>query len=409
LGTGYVQTQVANPYIKWEAQEQWNFGLDLGFINDRINLVVDLYDKTANDMLMQLQLPTYLGSRGNSNTALQAPWGNYGTINNKGLEISLNTRNLTGDFKWETDLQLSFNKNKLVALQGTDASAIEGYGQWSDIISRTEIGGPLYEFYGYQVEGIYQSQDDIEAHLWGEIPSLYGRTQSVFVGDIKFKDIDNDGKITSNDRTSIGSPLPKFTYGINNTFSWKDFDFTFFLQGSYGNKVFNALGRDLTNLGWWTNQLQTVMDYAHLEPIDPNITYPRQITTNENTYPVNNWYDDITNVKISNPGGSMPRAGRDVYYNNQRISDRYLEDGSYLRVKNIVLGYTLPKRWAQKVKIENLRVHVNIQNLWTFTKYTGYDPEVGVNPQDANGFTFGFDQGRYPAPRLVSFGINLSF
>jgi TonB-linked SusC/RagA family outer membrane protein len=405
LGAGYKQAQIANPYVKWETQEQWNLGLDLSFISDRISLTIDAYDKTADDMLMQLQLPTYFGSRGNANSALSAPMGNYGTINNKGLEVSLSTRNFVssnrGGFEWSSDFQISFNRNKLVALSGTDASGIEGYGQWSDVVSLSQIGGPLYEFYGYIADGVYKDRADIENHLWGELPDAFDRYTTVFVGDVKYRDLNDDGKITTEDRKAIGSPLPKFTYGLSNTFGFKNFDLTVFLQGSYGNKIFNALDRDLTGMGYWSNQLQKAMGYANIVPIDEAIQYPH------NGY--SSWFEDIDNVTLSNPGTQMPRAGRSVPYNNTRISTRYIEDGSYLRVKNIVLGYTLPEKIARKIRFDSVRVYMNIQNLWTITGYSGYDPEVGINPQDATGYTFGFDQGRYPAPRVISCGINLSF
>jgi TonB-linked SusC/RagA family outer membrane protein len=412
LGNGYRQARIANPYLQWETQNQWNLGLDLGFFRDRINLTIDAYDKTANDLLMQLQLPSYFGSSGNVSSALQAPWGNYGTINNKGLEISLNTRNIdTRDFQWSSDFQISFNRNKLVALQGTEASAIKGFGQWGDEVALSPIGGSLYQFYGYIVEGVYKDKADIEAHLWGEIPENgYDRYASVFVGDIKYKDLNEDGKITTDDRTVIGSPLPDFTYGFNNSFSYKNFDLNIFIQGSYGNKIFNALDQSLTGMGYWTNQLTKVMNYANLVPIDPNKQYPIDNPyIVDPKYTINNWYEDIDNVVLSNPNTNMPRAGRSIYYDNDLNSTRYIEDGSYLRVKNIVLGYTLPKSLLNRFKIENIRVYTNIQNLWTFTKYTGYDPEVGVNPQDSEGYTFGYDFGRYPAPRTVSFGVNLTF
>ena len=408
LGTGYRMRGFANPYIKWETQEQWNLGLDLAFLNNRINLTVDLYDKTANDMLMQLQTPTYFGARGNPSSALGAPWGNYGSINNKGLEIMLSTRNIESSaFSWSSDFQISFNKNKLLSLQGTDASGLEGYGQWSDVVSRSEIGGPLYQFYGYKTDGVYTSKEDIESHLWGvDFSDGFDRYRTVFVGDIKYCDINGDGKITVEDKTNIGSPLPKFTYGFNNTFTYKDFDLTVFINGSYGNKIFNELDRKLTGMGWNSNQLQKAANFAELIPIDANKTYP---FTNSNGREINNWFEDIDNVKLANPGTNMSRAGRGLPYNNSETSDRYIEDGSYLRIRNIVFGYTLPKVLLQKIKVENVRVYANIQNLHTFTNYSGYDPEVGINQQDASGFTFGFDAGRYPAPRLISFGVNVSF
>jgi TonB-linked SusC/RagA family outer membrane protein len=406
IGIAYKQAQLANPAVKWETQEQWNFGLDLSFLNDRINLTADYYIKRANDMLMRLQLPTYFGSRGNGNSALTAPMGNFGSIENRGFEITLSTRNLTGAFTWSTDLQVSVNRNKLVSLSGTDSSGIEGYGQWSDVVSLSQIGGPLFQFYGYIAEGVYKDKADIEQHLWGEIPANgYDRYSTVFPGDMKYKDLNNDGKIDASDRTTIGNPLPKFTFGFGNTFNYKGFDLTIFLQGSVGNKVFNALGRELSSMGYWTNQLRSAMDYAKLVAIDPNKTYPIQVGDRT----IYNWFEDADNVMVSNPNTMMSRAGQGLPYNNTRISTKYIEDGSYLRINNIALGYTIPANLVKKVGLNSVRLYCNIQNLYTFTKYTGFDPEVGVNPQDATSYTFGFDMGRYPSPRTVSFGANISF
>lgn len=410
LSTGYRQSNIANPYVKWETQEQWNLGLDLGFFQDRINLVVDLYDKTSKDMLMQLQLPSYMGTRGNGSSALSSPMGNYGTINNKGLEITLNTHNLRGQFEWDTDFQISFNKNKLVALDGTASSAIEGYGQWNDVVSYSQIGESLYSFYGYIADGVYKDVEEIKTHLWGEVPEngVYNRYNTVFVGDVKFRDLNGDGKITEEDRTNIGSPLPKFTYGMTNNFRFKNFDLSIFIHGSYGNKILNYMGRDLTSMGYWSNQLETAMDYAKIAVIDATITYPRTITdSNGNPYVINNWFEDASNVIVSNSETHMPRAGRSLPYDNNRTSTRYIEDGSYLRIKNIVLGYTVPSKFTRKYKIDNLRIYANVQNLHTFTDYTGYDPEIGANPHSAN--VFGLDYGRYPSPRIYSFGLSLSF
>jgi hypothetical protein len=159
-------------------------------------------------------------------------------------------------------------------------------------------------------------------------------------------------------------------------------------------------------MGWNTNQLKIAMDYANLVPINAGKTYPFVDDYGRN---INNWFEDIDNVRLSNPETTMSRAGRGLPYNNSRTSTRYIEDGSYLRIRNIMLGYTLPKNLLRKAQIENVRVYLNMQNLWTFTKYSGYDPEVGINPQDASGNTFGYDMGRYPAPRLISFGMNISF
>jgi len=414
LGLGYRQSNIANPYIQWETQEQLNIGLDLGFFNNRIELVVDAYDKTSRNMLMPLQLPTYVGTSGNASSALAAPWGNYGTINNQGLEFSLNTKNLTGAFQWDTEMQISFNKNTLVALDGTSNASLEGYGQWTDVVSRSVIGQPLYNFYGFQVDGVYTDLDDLKSSPGTEKYPLDGisfsRTNTPYVGDLKFKDISGpegvpDGKITDHDRTSIGSPLPLFTFGFNNTMRYKNFDLNVFINGTYGNKVMNYMGRALSGMNsMWSNQLAEVVDRARLEKIDATLTYPR---TNSTGIVVNNWFDDIDNVKLANPGTKIPRAIQNDPNGNNRISDRYIEDGSYLRVKNIALGYNFSKKTIKSLHLSSLRIYANVQNVLTLTNYTGFDPEIGASPASAN--VYGLDNGRYPSPQVYSFGLNLSF
>jgi TonB-linked SusC/RagA family outer membrane protein len=409
LGMGYRQANIANPYIKWETQEQYNLGLDLGFWNDRINLTVDVYDKTSADMLMDLQLPSYMGTRGNASSALASPKGNYGEINNKGLEVNLVTRNLTGKFQWDTEFQISANRNKLVALDGTDNAHIEGYGQWSDVVTVTNVGESLYNFYGYKVVGVYKDLEDIQnSPKPAKYPSngVFNRYNTVWVGDLKFEDISGpdgvkDGIIDTYDRTNIGSPMPKFTFGFKNTFRYKNLDLTIFLNGTYGNKILNYTAINLSNMkSIWDNQLKTVTQRARLEPIDPDMVY-------DGSDGISNWYDDIANVRVTNPETKTPRAIANDPNDNDRISDRYIEDGSYLRIKNITLGYTLPSRIAGKYHLDNVRIYMNIQNLYTFTNYTGYDPEIGVSTVNQN--VYGLDNGKYPIPRIMSFGLNLSF
>ena len=408
LGMGYRPANIANTAIQWESQEQWNVGLDLGFLNDRINLVVDWYKKTSNDMLMDLQLPSYMGTQGNGSSALAAPKGNYGSIENTGVEISLNTHPLVGEFQWDSDFQISFNKNKLKSLSGTANAQIVGYGQWSDVVSVSEVGKPLYNFYGYVCDGVYKDLEDIQTSPKpAKYPAdgTFNRNNTVWVGDIKYKDLSGpngvpDGVIDEYDRTDIGSPMPDFTFGWTNSFRYKGFDLSLFINGSVGNKVMNYMSINLTHMNsLWVNQLDKINDRAKLAPIDPTIIY------SDGTQ----WYDHIENVRVINPETGLPRATLNDPNDNDRISDRYIEDGSYVRLKNITLGYTFPKKWIQKAGIENLRVYANIQNLLTITDYSGYDPEVGASTADSKGYTYGIYNGRYPSPTVYSFGLNVSF
>lgn len=405
LGMGFRPSNIPNTSIRWESQEQYNVGLDLGFFNGRLNLTVDAYYKKSDDMLMSMQLPSYMGTQGNGSSKLQAPKGNYGSIENKGLEITLDTHPVQlKNFSWDSNFQISFNKNKLLSLSDTENATLVGYGQWGDVVCVSEIGKPLYNFYGYKVEGVYKDLDDIQNSAKpAKYPSdgVFSRGNTMWVGDIKYKDVDENGIIDERDRTDLGSPLPKFTFGWTNTFRYRNLDLSIFLNGSYGNKVMNYNSLTLTHMNsTWTNQLQSVVSKrARLEPIDPTIVYADG----------SKWFDHIDNVRVKNPGTKIPHTSINDPNDNDRISDRYVEDGSFLRIKNITLGYTFPKALLNKAKIENLRVYVNIQNLYTFTKYTGYDPEVGASTQDSSGLTYGLDNGRYPSPAMYSFGLNITF
>lgn len=417
LGMGFRPANFANTAVKWESQEQWNIGLDLGFFQDRLNLTVDLYQKVSNDMLMSMQLPSYMGTQGNPSSRLEAPKGNYGSIENKGLEITLDVHPFVGDFQWDSNLQVSFNRNTLKALSGTTSASIIGYGQWSDVVCVSEVGKPLYNFYGYEVEGVYESLEDIENSprpAKYPVDGVYNRSNTVWVGDLKYKDVNEDGVIDDKDRTDIGSPLPLFTFGWNNTFRYKGFDLNIFLNGSYGNKVLNyslmhgpSGGLASMNSLWVNQNAGAIKDRAQLVPIDPDKDYSQGVEVNGVT--VWNWFDDVTNVKVANADTKTPRPTRANPNDNDRMSSRYVEDGSYLRIKNITLGYTFPKKWMNKIKFENIRVYCNIQNLYTFTKYSGYDPEVGASTQDEKGYAFGVDNGRYPSPTTYSFGVSLTF
>ena len=420
LGSSQRPANISNTGIRWEKQEQTNIGLDLSFLKGRANLTVDAYRKVSSDMLMSLNLPSYMGTLGNESSALAAPKGNYGTIENKGLEITLSGYPVqTKDFEWESNFQISFNRNKLVALDGSANAQLVGYGQWSDIVSVTEIGQSLYGFYGYEVVGVYTSIDDIQnspirstdmiatTDAEGNVTyshhdaSYYNRNTTTWVGDLKFKDVNGDGTIDERDKTNIGSPLPKFTFGWTNTFRYKNVDLSIFVNGSYGNKVlnYNMMGQGYNGLNHmssaWTNQHVSVLNHAVLAPVDGNYS--------------DGWYDDVTKVIVTNTSTLTPRPTLTDPNDNDRLSTRYLEDGSYLRIKNITLGYTFPKQMLNAANIENIRFYVNVQNLYTFTKYTGFDPEVGASTQDSTGLTFGVDNGRYPSPTTYSCGLNITF
>ena len=409
LGKSYRPSNIPNPNVQWESQEQLNVGIDLGLFHDAINLTMDWYRKESRDMLMPLQLPSYMGTSGNLSSVLSAPYGNYGTIRNTGFELTVGAHPLRGAFQWDSEMQISWNKNKLVALSGTKNAAIVGYGQWNDVISVSNVGESLYSFYGFVTDGVYKDLADLETSpKTSKYPAdgrSFERNTTPWIGDLKFKDISGpdgkpDGVIDDYDKTNIGSPMPKFTFGWTNTFKYKNFDLNIFVNGTYGNKVFNYMKMQLTHMNsLWTNQLSDVTKRAKLEPIDPTKTYAT------GSY----WYTDATNVRVANPETNIPRATLADPNDNDVISDRYIEDGSYIRLKNIALGYTFPKKVISKWGVTNLRVYMNIQNLLTITGYSGYDPEIGASTSDVNGYSYGVDNGRYPSPITYSLGLTLSF
>ena len=402
LGNGFRPGNHPNQKLTWESTNEVNIGLDAGFFGSRIELVVDLYKRTSEDMLQEAQLASYMGTEGNPAFNLSPPNINLGSIENKGYEIMLTTHNTKGDFQWNTTLTFAQNKNKMIDL-GYDGF-LRGNAQWDDEISRSENGLPLYQFYGYKVDRVFTDMEDIlDSPVQYTVDDgnnpYFDRETTVWPGDLKFVDIDGNDTIDINDRTYLGNPIPKFTMGLNNTFNYKGFELTLFLTGSYGNKIFNYLRRGLDNMqNQWDNQLGTVTERAILGPIDPTIGEGDE----EYVY-----WDDVTNVQVTNPNTMMPRAVWSDPNQNSRMSDRYIEDGSYIRIKNLSLGYTLPKSVISKAAMTNLKIYVNIQNLFTFTKYTGYDPEIGEDT--LNRFVYGLDNGRYPSPRMYTFGINVTF
>ena len=399
-GTGLLPSNTANPELQWETTYSSNLGLDVGLFNNRVELIADIYYKKTQDLLLQLPLPAYAGSSGVGATA--APTVNIGSLENKGLELTLNTVNVDSkDFLWRSNVVFSMNRNKVLSLNSETGILDETLREGSEttIVTRTAVGQPIGQFYGYKVIGRFETATDFYyRNAAGEItptplPSDVNSIgeNAMWIGDYKFADINNDGVINEQDRTYIGNPAPDFTFGIGNTFSYQGLDMTIFLSGSYGNEVVNYQRRFLENPRGNTNLLKEALGYAQLALIDPNGP------------------NDYRNVEIVGGDKYMPRiaASSASSTSNFRYSDRFVEDGSYLRIQNISLGYNLPQKFISKFGLANLKVYSNMQNVFTFTKYSGYDPEVGSINQ--NVLLTGIDNARYPSPHIYTIGINAKF
>lgn len=355
LITGFGPDNISNPNVKWESSVQFNLGLDIGFYNNRIELTADIYNKTSRDMLLPAILPATAGG-------LNPPFINIGEMRNTGIELGLVTQNYTGKFDWKTTANISFNQNEVVDLGST--GALTGLMQRVPI-TRTEEGLPIGQYFGHQVEGIFNDLEEVESSPFQEVGTR--------PGDIKFKDLNGDDVINELDKTFIGSPHPDFTVNLINDFSYKSFDFTFFLRGVYGNEVYNLLKRDLAGTGAWHNQSIEVQDRWTLDNLD----------------------------------GSEPRANGNDPNANRRVSDRFVEDGSFVRLQNVSVGYNVPVAKTKGIGISNARFYLSGQNIFTVTNYTGYDPEIGSFNQ--NPLINGVDNGRFPVARSFTFGINLNF
>lgn len=353
-----MPTVLPNPYVKWEGQEQYNVGFDLDILNNRISLIVDGYIKNTNDMLVPMSVPVTSGY-----SDVYTPSINAGKIQNKGIEATLSTKNFVGEnFKWSTDVVFSYNKNNAVDIN-SKTPIITASGGLNSTFAQIMAGYPVNVFYGYVTDGIFQNQAEVDAHAV-QMPGS-SSTTSTSPGDIRFKDLNNDGVINDKDRTIIGNPNPKFTFSLNNTFTYKNFDLTIFLQGSYGNDILNA------------NRMYTEA---------------MSVIQNQSTAVLGRWTGEGTSY-------TMPRAVFGDPNQNSRVSNRYVEDGSYIKVKNINLSYTLPKGVFGE-NLNMVKVFLSAQNLITWTKYSGFDPEVPVN---------GIDNGTYPITRIVSLGLNIGF
>lgn len=394
-GSSYLTTALGNSKVQWEKTEYSNAGLDVRLFNWKVNLTVDAYNRLTNDLLMQIPLPAYSGTAADwSPGTIGAPYANVGSVRNRGFDLHLNSTNITkGDFSWSTDFTVSHNKNKILKLN-TDGASLLGkiYGP-EQIVSETKVGGSMGDFYGYKVDGgVFATASDFENHALpanndGEELPVTPNAGGVWYGDLKFKDLNGDGIITEKDRTKLGSPIPDFQLGFGNTFKYKGLDLNIFFSASVGNEVVNELRINGEYPSTQFGFLKALKNYAQLALIDPNVA----ADIPENVY--------VTNPNTTIVGLSQLNTGN----NNQRFSDNYVEDGSFIRCKNITLGYTFPQKLLKKAHVNTLRVYATVTNAFLITKYSGMDPEVGSwNPLQA-----GIDNGFYPQARTFTFGLNL--
>lgn len=355
LITGFGPDNIANPDVRWESSFQTNVGIDLGLFKNRLEIIADYYIKKADGMLLPALIPTTAGS-------LNPPFVNIGEIENRGIELSLNTVNLNGAFTWQTSINYTRNVNEVINL-GSSGNLV-GIIQRIPV-TRTVEGQEISQFYGYQTDGIFQTQAEVAESPFQEVDTR--------AGDIKFKDLNGDGEITDEDQTFLGSPLPDFTLNMTHNFSYKGFDLNIFFQGVFGNEVLNLVRRDIEGMAGLSNQSKVVID----------------------------------RFTVTNPSNTVPRATGPDPNSNRRISDRFIEDGSFIRIKNITLGYSVPQTILRKIKLKSIRLYASAQNLKTWTDYSGYDPEVGSYNQ--NPLINGVDNGRYPIARSFTFGLNANF
>lgn len=377
LGSGFLPSNYPNPDLVWESLNQTNIGIDFTMFDSKLSASFDVYDKKSEGFLFQVPLPLYLTGGGGQYGGVSAPYSNLGTMSNKGFDLTLGyDMRSAGNFNWNASAVVSHYKNNLdeIANGIVLTQEVNTNGYQPVVVTNTTIGNPIGLFYGYKTDGLFKDQAVLNS-----APIQFGQpvgtgAGETALGDVKYVDVNGDGKIDAADKTFIGNPHPKFTYGFTNNFRYKNVDLSIFLQGSYGNDVMNLTKRaGTTNASLYDNQLVDAMDY----------------------------------YSSTNTASNNPRPIADSANNNLLISDRYVEDGSYLRIQNVTLGYSLPQDVLSKYKISRLRLYGSAQNLYTFTNYSGYDPEIGSFNQ--NVLLSGIDNGRYPVARTFLVGLNLEF
>ena len=365
LVPGIAQRRYGNNQLKWETTTQTNVGLDLGLFDERVNLTVDYFNKDTKDLLVQPKQPSVLGQAA-------APYINGGAMNNKGVEIAAGYQsNRQGTFRYEIGGNVAFIKNKLESLTGDISyisSPVNNNLSRGLELQRTSVGQPIASFYGHQVVGIFQTAEQVAA-----APTQTGKG----IGRIQYADLNGDGAVDASDRTFLGSPMPTVTFGLNLKADYKNFDLGVFFQGVSGNKIYNF------------------MKYHNDFFFDQ---------FNKSTNILNAWTPE-------NPASTVPALSTRDVNNELRPSSYFIEDGAYIRLKNVQVGYTLPANLAQKIRAQKLRVFLQGQNLATITDYTGMDPEVGMQnyTSDNRNLDMGVDRGLYPNSRTYTFGLGVTF
>jgi hypothetical protein len=398
-GTGLRPSTFTNSKLQWEETNTKNIGLNIGFLNNRFTVEADYYVKNTDNLIMSASLPWYMGTNG-SPGAVGAPLVNTGSLKTKGWNLTFITTNINNkNFRWETNLNLSHFKTKITSLN-SDNAFIDRSSWWmNNWTQRSAIGYEPWLFRGYIVEGIFQSIDEIDKSAVPVDNNGNRRptdpAAGIWVGDVKYKDINNDGKIDVGDVTNIGNPWPKLTGGLSNTFSFKGFDLSILITGTYGNDIYNYIASEASNpnnINLSRNLLVASMDYARL-------------TTNSSGFPA-----------LVNPETSIPRMSNNQIANENnysRITTRFVEDGSYLRLKNISLSYNVPTRVIGYAKvIKGLKATIGAQNIATITGYKGYDPEVGAyvgQGSSSQNQAIGIDFGRYPLTPMYTATISVNF
>ena len=421
FGTGYLTANMPNyDGLTWEKTHSWNIGLDLSLWDNRIEFIFDAYRKDTKDLLLQTALPWYTGTHITGGTSAQ--WANVGSMRNEGIELTLNATVINKkNFKWKTGLTYSLNRNEITELN-SETGFIDktlNFKTWGgETVTRTAVGHSVSQYYGYRVAGRINSAADFLRDNGDGTSTVIAATPNyrvgtvvsnasasalkTSVGDLLFKDLNGDGIINSEDRDYLGSGLPKYTFGWNNTFTYKRWSLSVFMYGSVGNKVFNWQRRQMDEpsllSGSVTNKFTRVSNYAKWAYRDGN--------------PGN---QDVWNVYVV-PGADPSETRIDNNHGNynSRVSDRYVEDADYLRIKNIVLSYSFPRSICKKLMLQSLKLSGNVQNLYTFTGYTGYDPEVGsqngqYSMSGQGMLMYGVDTGRVPAPRSFIFTLEATF